>query len=74
MTYNFNKLKGKIVECGLNQGKVANAIGLSHTSFSLKINGKRDFTLTELQTMAKFLRMTPDEVYLYFFDGILKKT
>ena len=74
MTPNFSKLKGRIVECGLNQGKLAKALGISHTSFSLKINGKRDFTLTELMTMAKVLNMNSEDVGLYFFDGILKNS
>jgi transcriptional regulator with XRE-family HTH domain len=68
--YNFAKLKGRMTECGYTHKKMAKALGLSDASFSYKINGKRDFTLKELNIMARVLNM--DDVMPYFFTDVLK--
>ena len=70
MEYNFSKLKGRMTECGYSHKEMAKALGISPVTFSMKINGKRDFTLTELITMSKVLKM--ETVMPYFFDDVLK--
>ena len=70
MTYNFSKLKGRMTECGYTHKDMAKALGISDTTFSFKINGKRDFTLKELIIMSKVLNM--GDVMPYFFTDVLK--
>ena len=36
---NINKLKGKIVECGLNTSELANLIGIDRATLYRKFNG-----------------------------------
>ena len=70
MEYNFSKLKGRMTEFGYSHKDMAKALGVTPATFSMKINGKRDFTLTELITMSKVLKM--ESVMPYFFDDVLK--
>ncbi len=66
-TINTNKLKSKWTEKGLLQSDVARMIGLSNTSFSLKMNGKIDFSLTEIQKISNLLVLSADERDAIFF-------
>lgn len=61
----FGKLRGKMVEEGITQSALAHSMGLSRATMSLKMNGKRDFTLTELKIIVKLLNI--DDPYSYFF-------
>ena len=70
MTVDFSKLKGKMAECGYTSGKMADEIGISRTSFSLKFNGKREFTLSEIINICRVLNIT--DANPYFFDSVLK--
>ena len=39
---NVNKLRGKIVECGLNTSELANLIGIDRTTLYRKFNADGD--------------------------------
>lgn len=61
----YQKLKGKITEEGLNQAQLAVAIGISVSSLNAKLNGKRQFTLGEAGKLIECLRI--DDPNDYFF-------
>lgn len=66
---NVNKLKGKIVECGLTVTALAKQIGMDRTTLYRKFNsGGNNFTIEEADTIAKALRMTSTEVNSIFFS------
>ncbi len=52
----FPNLRAEIARKGLTMAEVADAIGLSVTHFSLKMNGKYGFTLAEAFAIKKFLK------------------
>lgn len=61
---NTNKIKAKIVECGLTQREVAEIIGISANSFSRKLHGKRDFLLSEVIALCSVLEFdNPEEIF-----------
>lgn len=66
---NINKLKGKIVECGLSIPELALNIGIDKTTLYRKIglNGE-NFTIKEADLIAKQLRLTGAEVNAIFFS------
>ena len=64
---NSNKVKGRIVELGLNQQDVAKAMGLSQSTLSLKINNARPMALSEVEELAKLLQLKFPEYEAYFF-------
>lgn len=55
---NANKLKGKIIEKGLNVAKVAEIIGIHKSSFYRKLNGFDVFTVTEAAKLKDVLDLT----------------
>lgn len=55
---NANKLKGKIIEKGLNVAKTAELIGVSKTSFYRKINGFDKLTVHEAVRLKEVLGLT----------------
>lgn len=61
---NTNKIKAKIVERGMTQREVAEIIGILANSFSRKINGKRDFLLSEAIKLCSVLNLeNPREIF-----------
>ena len=63
---NSNKIRARIVELGLTQKQVAEKIGISEKTFSLKINNGK-FGLDEADKMIKVLKI--DEPDKYFFTN-----
>lgn len=62
---NANKIKAKIVERGMTQGEVAKMIGISPNSFSRKLLGKRDFSLSEVMSLCTVLELeNPQDIFL----------
>ena len=59
---NVNKLKGKIVECGLRIGK-------DRATLYRRLNSDgKDFTIEEADLIAKTLNLTYSEVNAIFFN------
>ncbi len=66
--YNYHKLKTKIKELYRTQYNFANAINLSPSSISKKLNNINYFTQQEIKTIIELLQITPEEINLYFFN------
>lgn len=65
--YNYDKLKGKIVEkCG-NQKTFAEKEKISANTLSSKLQGKREWTQDEIYNAIEILEIPGKEVYEYFF-------
>ena len=61
---NSNLIRAKIVENGMNQKQVAEKIGMSEKTFSIKMNNGK-FGLDEAQKMIDLLKI--DQPSKYFF-------
>lgn len=66
---NTNRLKGKLRENGLTQGALAGEMGVSLSRLNAKVNarGGAEFTLGELKTLKRILKLTPRQVDAIFF-------
>lgn len=64
---NKNKLKGKIIEKGLNLGKLCFIMNISRPTLTDKANGKRDFTRKEISDLISILELTEEETFEIFF-------
>lgn len=67
MAFNYNKLKGKIVEIFGNQIEFAKAMNLSEKTLSLKMNGKVSWKQNEIVKAISLLGLTKDDIQEYFF-------
>lgn len=65
---NVNLLKGKIKENGDTQDILANAIGISPSNLSDKINGKSSFRQDEIAKIKERYNLSAVEVDLIFFN------
>lgn len=65
---NVNKLKGKVVECGMNITELAELINIDKATFYRKLstNGET-FLIREADAIAKALNLTGEEVNAIFF-------
>ena len=65
---NINKLKGKIVECGLSIPELATSIGIDKATIYRKINLEGEtFTIKEADLIANKLVLSAEEVNAIFF-------
>ncbi len=66
---NVNRLKAKIVEMDTSVEEVSKKIGIDKATFYRKMaQGGGSFTVREVDTIAKELHMTKDEVNSIFFS------
>lgn len=61
---NANKIRARIVELGMTQQQVAEKIGMSAKTFSLKMNNGK-FGLDEAERMIDVLKIEKPEPYFF---------
>lgn len=71
--FDFSKLLGRIKECGFTQERIASEIGISDSTFSLKLNNKAFFTQKEIVKICILLDIVSGEIGLYFFTLKVQK-
>lgn len=69
----YSELKGRIKSKFGTQEAFARAIGLSTVTVSNKLNGKVDFSQSEIKNSCKALEIPLSEVDIYFFDLKVKE-
>lgn len=67
MSYNFAKLRGRMVEKNVSSKDLADRIGMANTALSLRLNGKRQFRLKEVEQIVSALDIPADQIAAYFF-------
>ena len=68
MKFDYNKLRGRIVENGLTQEQLANKINMSKGTFSQRINNQYHFSQDEIISICKILNITRENIGMYFFN------
>lgn len=69
MERDYSKLRGKIIEVFGTMSKYANAMNYSERTVSLKINGKIDFTQSDIAKTVNLLDLRDEEIPVYFFTN-----
>lgn len=65
---NKNELRAQMARHGDTGQTLAEALNIAVTSMSEKLNGKRDFTQSEISAIKRRYSLSPDEVDAIFFD------
>ena len=73
MSFDYSKLRGKIVEKYKNQSAFSKALGVSERTLSLKLNGRTAWTQREIFTAIKLLELTKQDIQSYFFEEKVQK-
>lgn len=58
------KLKGKRVEKGLTQPQIAKLLDMAVSTYNLKENGTREFSMSECIQIMKILECTFEDIFL----------
>ena len=66
---NKKLLRAKLILAEMTDGELAEKLGISRQSVSLKLNGRRPFNSNEISKIAHILQLTPEEVMQIFFDN-----
>ncbi|MEL4860527.1 helix-turn-helix transcriptional regulator [Pseudoflavonifractor phocaeensis] len=62
---NARLLRAALAEHGMTQGKLAYSIGISENSMSRKIQGRREFTISEADRICEILKIAdPAKIFL----------
>lgn len=67
MTFDYRKLKGRIIEKYGSQLNFADAYGISENTLSLKMHNKVRFTSDDIIAISDMLDIPENEIGSYFF-------
>ena len=73
MAFEYAKLRGKIREVFNSQAAFAAAMHISTTTLSNKLNGKIDFSQSEIHQAIDLLGLSQVDVTAYFFTPKVQK-
>lgn len=65
--FNYNKLKGRLVEYGYKQQDLAQLLGVSTSTVSQKLNSVTDFSASEMLCIMEWLDIPKENIVDYFF-------
>ena len=71
--FDYSKLKGRIREIFDTQSAFAEAMGMSTTSLSAKLNNKIEFSQKEIDRAVDLLKIEKENIPAYFFTPTLEK-
>lgn len=67
MSYDYSKLKGRIIEIFGSQGAFSAAMGWSERTCSLKLSNQVFWKQPEITKAAELLKISDKAIQLYFF-------
>lgn len=73
-TTNIALLEKKIQDSGIKRKVIAQKADLTYQGLLKKTKGVREFTASEIQSLAKTLNLSTDEIFAIFFTGLVDKT
>ena len=65
----FKKLRGKFAALGMDQNYIARKIGLDRSSVSLRMTGRREWTLSEIYAVMDLINEPYERLNEYFPKG-----
>ena len=70
--FDYGLLRGKIREVFKTEGVFAEAMNISHTTLSVKLNNQTQFTQLEMQKACELLDIAIEFLPVYFFTPEVK--
>ena len=67
LEFDYSKLRGRIKELFGTQGDFAKAVGINKGLLSRTLNNSREFSQKEINKACEVLRLSPEQIPLYFF-------
>lgn len=73
MKFNYNKLKGRIIEKIGSFSEFANMLGMSYQSLNMKLTNNRHFSQDQILKSADLLDIELQDIGIYFFNLNVEK-
>jgi len=73
-TFDYSKLRGRIVEKLGTHAEFCKAMGLCHSTISLKLTGATYFSQEQIYKAMRVLEIPPQELSAYFFTRKVEKS
>lgn len=73
MSFNYDKLRGRIVEVFGSQYRFAEAMKWSERTLSLKLNNMRSWKQTDICKATLLLKIDESDIPIYFFTPEVQK-
>lgn len=67
------KLRNALKRQGITQNELAEILGLTYQTISIKMNGHKDFTQSEIRRIKIILALTPEEVCDIFLSDEMEE-
>ena len=64
----IGKLKGKIIENGLNQEKLSRKVGMNRSTLNRRLQDGETFTIGEVNKIVEVLNLTKEEAMAIFLS------
>lgn len=61
-------IKVKLLQSNLSARKLSPLMPIGNATLNYKLNGRQEFTQTEIYKICKLLNITLSEIHAYFFD------
>lgn len=71
-TTNIELLEKKIEDSGIKKRVIAEKARLTRQGLLTKTKGVREFKASEIQSIAKTLNLSSDEIFSIFFTGLVE--
>ena len=68
MSYNYSKLRGRIIEKFGTLGEFSKAMKWSERTNGLKLSGRVEWKQNEIITATRLLDVNSEDIDIYFFD------
>lgn len=62
------KIKALLKVHGVSQNDLADALGLTYQTISIKVNGHKEFTRDEIMAIKLMFKLTAEQLDYIFFD------
>ena len=73
VSFSYDKLRGKIREVFGTQDRFAEALGMSKSTLSQKLNNSSEFTQQEMMDSMMLLKQSLTQIDEYFFTSEVRK-
>ena len=73
MEFDYSKLRGRIKELFGTQSNFAKAVGINKGLLSRTLNNSREFSQKEINKSCTELKLSPEQIPLYFFAPKVQK-
>lgn len=70
--FDYSKLRARTVELGMTDRAVATAANMTPSTYSLKLNGKGEFSQEQICRICNFLMIGYGDIPKYFFAPMVQ--